>query len=176
MTEQTKAKFVPKILSNVTLPLLKIVTNTDYFVRFTGDIHLGKEISGNAIVDPATGEVKSKKEPAFVAFVDNLETCDPVQIIVSTVMRKELEEQYPSAGYVGKCFMFSLTKPSGKSYNIPQIAEIEDPEPEKGAAARTKFDAATRAKAAALTAGGAGESASSDASEAAPSDAAKKKK
>lgn len=163
-----KPKFVPKILANVTLPLLKIAVNTAYYVRFTGDIHLGKEISGNAIVDPDTGEVKSKKEPAFVAFVDNLETDDAVQIIVSTVMRKELMEQYPGHDYVGKCFMFSLTKPAGKSYNVPQIAEIEDPAPEKGTAARLKFESARKVAAdiaqADPAANGSGEPAAADTS------------
>lgn len=138
---QAKPKFVPKVIGNVTLPLMKIVANVDYYVRFTGDIHLGKEIAGQAKVDPETGEIKGKKEPAFVAFVDNLETENPVQIIVSTVMRKELIEQYPDSAYVGKCFMFSLTRPTGKSYNVPQIAEIEDPNPGKGIDARAKFDA-----------------------------------
>lgn len=144
-TATAAPRFVPKIKGHVTLPLLKIAVNTNYFVRFTGDIHLGKEISGNAMVDPNTGEVKSKKEPAYIAFVDNLETEEPVQIIVSTVMRKELMEQYPNDDYVGKCFMFSLNKPAGKSYNVPQIAEIEDPNSEKGTAARAKFDAKRKA-------------------------------
>lgn len=148
MTEQTQntatttaPKFVPKIKGHVTLPLLKIVVNTDYYVRFTDAIHLGKEISGGAKVDPETGEVKGKKEPAFVAAVDNLENEAAAQIIVSTVMRKELMEQYPNDSYVGKCFMFNLTRPAGKSYNVPQIAEIEDPNPEKAADAVTKFKA-----------------------------------
>ncbi len=126
MTAQAQGRTF-KRAGNVTLELLKIVAGKSYFVRFTGDMHLGKEVAAKVEVDPTTGEVKTKKkDPAYVAFVDNLEDGQPRQIIVSTVMRKELDEAFPNFAYVGKSFEFSIQRPSGKEYNVPQIFQLED--------------------------------------------------
>jgi len=148
MTEQTAttpAKFVPKIKGHVTLPQLKIVAGVFYYVKFLSTMALGKDIQVPDTVDPATGEIKkaAKREPATIAQVLNLETGTPAQIVCSTVFRKEIEEQFKAGSYVGKCFMFRITKVAGKTYNLVEISEIEDPT----ASAEATESAAPKAKA-----------------------------
>lgn len=131
MSEVQKRTF--KKTANVTLELLKIVANTEYYVRFIGPMHIGKAVAGPVKVDAATGEVKPGKEPAMIAFVDDLETDKERIIICSTVLRKELAEAYPNDSYVGKCFGFKQTKIEGKSYNLVELWEVEDPDPKRSA-------------------------------------------
>lgn len=122
-----------KKTANVTLELLKIVANTEYYVRFIGPMHIGKAVAGPTKVDAATGEVKPGKEPAMIAFVDDLETDKERIIICSTVLRKELADAYPDDSYVGKCFGFKQTKIEGKSYNLVELWEVEDPDQKRSA-------------------------------------------
>lgn len=131
-TEIAKRTF--KKTANVTLELLKIVANTEYYVRFIGPMHIGKAVAPKVEVDKATGEVKTvNKEPAMVAFVDDLMTDQERIIICSTVLRKELAEAYPNDSYIGKTFGFKQTKVAGKDYNLVEIWEVEDPDPTRSA-------------------------------------------
>ena len=63
--------------------------------------------------------------------VVNLETGEDMQIIVPTVLRGILQEDYPDNAYVGKCFEVILhkhmdkTDPSKLKYNKFAVAEIE---------------------------------------------------
>lgn len=116
-----------KVKSDVTLPLLKIVQDRDYFVTFNGAMSLGKKMAVKKTVDEKTGEIVDapQREAATIAPVTNLETGEHAQIICGTVFRKELADAYPENGYVGKSFKFRIAKVSGKNYNIVQISEIE---------------------------------------------------
>jgi hypothetical protein len=131
MTEQTAPKKpVFKRLAEVTVALLKIKPDTEYYVKFTGAVHTGAEMPDEVKVDPKTGEVtREARKPAQVAFVVDLEVMAPRQIVVSSVMHSELERAFPGSGYVGKCFGFkSLGKINGKQYNSIEIWQIEEPE------------------------------------------------
>lgn len=122
-----------KKTANVTLELLKIVANVEYYVRFIGPMHIGKAVAGPVKVDPNTGEVKPGKEPAMIAFIDDLETDKERIIICSTVLRKELADAYPNDSYISKTFGFKQTKIEGKSYNLVELWEVEDPNPARSA-------------------------------------------
>lgn len=134
-------------IKDVTLPLLKVKVGEEYYVKFTGPIHLGKEMAPKAKVDPRTGEViEEKRAPAHIATIKNLETGENGMLIVATVMRKELEENYPGESYIGKSFGFVQTKVEGKSYNLVEIWEVAEPEPEDAGfvhVADMEFSAAT---------------------------------
>ena len=115
-----------EVTRDVTLPLLKIKVGESYFVTLLAPMFLGKEIAAKATVDAATGEVKSvARQPAYLVHALNLKTGGKVQFICSTVLRKQLDEEYPDQSYVGKSFRFSIEKIDGKNYNVPQIAEIQ---------------------------------------------------
>lgn len=142
-----------KKTASVTRNLLKIVAGHEYAVRFTSEMHLGKEMPPKLEADPVTGEVKKiVKQPAYVAFIDNLDVpgdnedgFEEMQTIISTVMRKEIEALYPNNSYVGKAFVFSQVKVE-RGYNVPQITEIEDPNPTRAAQVLADWKVAFAAK------------------------------
>jgi hypothetical protein len=134
MTEVTKdqaapKKFIAKRIASVTVELLKIKTGVEYFVKFTGPIHLGAAMPDEVTVNKETGEVKTTpRQPAHVAYVVDLENMAPRQIVVSSVMASELDRSFPNAGYVGLCFAFTIRKIEGKQYNGVTIDQIEEPD------------------------------------------------
>lgn len=173
-TTATPAKRTFKKTANVTLELLKIVANKEYYVRFIGDMHIGKAINGPVKVD-AGGNVMPAKAPAMIAFVDDLETDNERIMICSTVLSKELADAYPDASYVGKCFGFKQTKVEGKSYNLVELWEVEDPSPERSAEVLAKWKAAQAAKAPVVAEVAAGADAATGGDGAAPAPAKAKK-
>ncbi len=106
-----------KKVRNVTLPLLKLVENKPAYFKPTGAMYLGKAID-------------DKKEPATLLNGINLETGEECQIIVPTVLRGILTEEYADDAYVGKSFEIILhkhmdkTDPSKLKYNKFAVAEI----------------------------------------------------
>jgi len=132
-----------KKVADVTRPLLKIKTGTEYAVLFQGPMHLGKEIEQKKTIDEKTGEIidAPKRQPAHIANVENLVTREEVTIICSTVFRKEIDAAYPNDSYVGKAFVFSITKIDGKNYNLVSVHEVADPyESERSAPALEEAD------------------------------------
>lgn len=114
-TQQTPAKFVPKILKQVTLPVLKMVADgKPRYFWIKGPMHLGKKIDDN-------------KEAATLSEAVDCETGQLGVIVVPTVMRKELNDQYPKDAYVNKFFEVILTRVPDKDYNIVGLTEIADP-------------------------------------------------
>ena len=47
-----------KKIAAVTLQLFKMKSNTEYYFKFIGPMHVGKEIPAKPTVDEKTGEVK----------------------------------------------------------------------------------------------------------------------
>lgn len=111
-----------KVKRNITLPLLKLEKNNEYYVKFDGPMFLGKEIN------PGKESSDVRKQAATLANVVNLETGELCQIICPLVLQHELNDAYPGEGYVGLCFAISLTRPEGKAYNLVQVTEIEPSE------------------------------------------------
>jgi hypothetical protein len=114
----------------LTIPVLKFTEGQARYVKITAAMHVGKQ--------QKAAEGEKAKEPATLANCVNLEDGAVCQIIVSSVVKSVLTEEYPGDGYVGKCF--SITKRGrnpGKQYNQFDIEEIEEPgESEKAAPAR----------------------------------------
>lgn len=129
----TPAKFTPKVLKNVTLPVLKLKAdgNPRYF-KITGPMHLGKKID-------------DQKEAATLCTAIDCDTGEVGQIVCPTVMQKELRENYEKDGYVGKFFEVVLTRVPEKKYNIVTLTEIADPTDDLRSI-REKQDAGTIAK------------------------------
>lgn len=171
MTEIVKRTF--KKTANVTLELLKIVANKEYYVRFTSDMHVGKAVAGPVKVG-ADGVPLPAKAPAQIAFVDDLETDNERIIIISTVLGKELADAYPGASYIGKCFGFKQTKVEGKSYNLVELWEVEDPTPDRSAAVVAAWTAKQAAKSTETVNADTGEVTTTEAAPAATTKPAKK--
>ena len=108
-------KFTPKVIKNVTLPVLKLKAdgNARYF-KITGPMHVGKKVD-------------DQKDPATLCQAIDCETSEVGLIVVPTVMQKELTENYKGEGYVGKFFELVLTRVPEKRYNIVTLTEIADP-------------------------------------------------
>jgi len=115
----TPAKFVPKVIKNVTLPLLKPAIGTPIYVKVTGAMFIGKDITARE-TDPT-----KKKAPATLVECVNLESGELSQLIVPSVLKGIWQDDYPEDSYVGKGF--ALTKQEkrpGKEYFPFSVAEI----------------------------------------------------
>lgn len=110
-----------KVKKMVTVPLLKVKPGVQYCVRIVGPMHEGKKI-------------QDQKEPAILMAVQELPSNKPHEIIVGKLMRDALNDNYPNAGYVGKCFAFQIDKDPNnpdRRYNLlTQLDEIEPSEAE----------------------------------------------
>ena len=73
------------------------------------------------------GEVIDEgKEPAKIMNCQNLADGQPVQIVVSAILRRELD-RYPDNGYIGRCFAVQNTgtKLTRKANNVTTITMVE---------------------------------------------------
>lgn len=100
-----------KTVKNVTLPILKF-GSLPLYIKINEPMFLGK------IVD-------DKKEAPTMCRVTNLVDGSPAHLICGTVLRENLNENYPENGYVGKCFELKQSAPEGKRYKLYDITEIE---------------------------------------------------
>jgi len=111
------ANFKVTKVRQVTLAVHKIIKNTERYFLICTPIHEGKQIDDS-------------KRPAMLCEAIDLESGELGLLISPTVMTKEMFEQYPKDGYVGRCFSISFTlgkTAAGNTVNIPSIAEIADP-------------------------------------------------
>lgn len=114
---ETKAPLF-KIKRSITLPLLKFVIGEAVYVKIDDAMFVGKELKGS-------GD-KAKMEPATLVNCTNLETGEQCQLIIATVLKSILTEEFEDDSYVGKGFMITKgAKASGKSYNPYTVAELE---------------------------------------------------
>lgn len=118
-----------KKIRSVTLPLIKWVNGVEKYFRFDGAAFIGKEVK-------QTGT--KKMEPATLAHVTDLESGEQGQIILATVLRKILDEEYPDNSYVGRSFAITQHRVDGKAYNTYTIEEIEEIVEDEGFAERQK--------------------------------------
>lgn len=116
--QNEKPKFNFKVVKNVTLPLLKLQIDEPVHVKITSEMFVGKDVK------PADGD--KKKDPAILSHIINLETGEPMQMIMNSVICANLKDVYPDASYVGKSFQFiKHDKRTGKQYHDFSITEIE---------------------------------------------------
>lgn len=119
-----------KVKKRVAYPVLPFLENMTIVCRFIDNIHVGKVISADTVG-------KAKKEPAMVATIMALNG-EHRTLICGAVLRKELEEAYPSDGYVGAWFHITKlpmkTSKDGNNYSTFVINEIEPPSAQEIAA------------------------------------------
>lgn len=93
------------------------------YVVMLSAMFVGKDI------EEKSGKDGINKEPATIAYVIDLMTGKPAQIIISTVQAGVLRESYKNDAYVGKAFQFeNLGKQNEKKYNSVRVNEIDVPE------------------------------------------------
>ena len=119
--ERAQMKF--KIKRRITVPLFKLVSNVENYFKITSPITLAKPLTGAAAA--AAAAKKKIKEPPYLCEVVDLETGDVGQIILPTVLRSELEENYPDNSYVDKCFCIVKFPIQDRDYYGFTITEIE---------------------------------------------------
>ena len=119
LAEVTSAGVAPsfRVVKAVTRPLIRFGVSPE-FVRFEGTIYQ------SAPLEHGTSAQK-KMDPPFMADVVNLKTGEAAQIILPTVLHKELIEKYPEHSYVSKDFQLRKINVAGKDYSIWSITEIE---------------------------------------------------
>ena len=101
----------------VTLPVLKFdkTGRAARYVALLGAMHEGRKIDDS-------------KEPATLAHAVDMETGEEGVIICSTVLKKELNENYPGEAYVGRGFEVVITRDPEKKYNHVTLSEVSIPE------------------------------------------------
>jgi len=153
---QSPAPLKFKVKAHLTVPLLKVVDNTDYAVTFETQIVKADATPARKVyeeyTDPTTGEVSKRekavqqKEPPSTAQVTDLYTGTRKQLIVGSVMLSELSKKYPDHSYVGKSFAFKVFTIAGKAYKGIELAEVEVEPASTDAAPEAKPEAATAKK------------------------------
>lgn len=112
-----------KALRQVTVPSFSLKDQGNF--RYLG-INSAMRIS--KVVDKPADGTRTPKEPATICDVVDLQTGELGCFIVSTMIKSNLERDYPDDTYVGKAFYFVNTgKKKGKdnSYNTYSIFEID---------------------------------------------------
>lgn len=108
-----------KVAKKVTLPLLKQEAGEDVMIQITSEIYVGKELKA------AAGNTVKEKPADLIRCID-LNSGIEHEYIVNAIVKAELEENYPDAGYKDKYFAIrKMPKPEGKRYNAFQIMELE---------------------------------------------------
>jgi len=114
----SESVFVPKILKNITLPLIKPSIDVPVYIKITSEIFVGKAIK-------KAGDGKDMEAAKLVSCI-NLETGEESQIIVPSVLNGILTDDYPDAAYIGKGFkLVKHAKGSGKAYHAFSVAELD---------------------------------------------------
>lgn len=115
-----------KVIKQVSVNLLKIRAGMTVYVAVTGAMHVAKRLKKESAED-------AKKEPPTLLPVINLETGETQEIIVGSVLKDLLDDEYPNAKYVGKGFQIAVKEQKdakaggGRRYNTYDVAEIELP-------------------------------------------------
>lgn len=116
-----------KIVSHVTVPVLKIDGTRPVFITFLEPIHIAPEsdkMRAAREADIAAG--KMVKPVPEICKVRNLEDGGVYQVVANEVFKSEIRQAYPDNSYVNKSFAVNKFAPEGnKKYATFQIAEIE---------------------------------------------------
>ena len=109
-----------KVVKQITLPTLTIKKQGDFLV-----LHF-EELMRVSKVQTKSADGTAQK-PATVVNVTDVLTGEMGQYIVPTVVEKNLTENYPDGGYVGKTFHIEHRgkRKDGQRYNDFSIAEVK---------------------------------------------------
>lgn len=122
----TTKKFQPKVIKRVTMPTIKVGTNDVTYIKFLEAIQTKVKMEK----DDKTGTLIEKTiDIAHVAIYgigeESMQFLTEGQIVIGDVLKKNLEENYPEAAYVGKAFQIEKKDVEGKRYKNYMIDEIE---------------------------------------------------
>lgn len=121
-------EFKVEPLRVVTRPIIKLEEAKPRYLLLEKPMFLGKEIKKSRR-NESEPDAK-KKEPATLLFATDLESGEVGQVIVNTVLKGILTEEYPEDTYVGKCFEITKnSRAAGRDYNTFKVIEIKDPRP-----------------------------------------------
>lgn len=119
--ETKKVPFSLAVKTKLTKAVIKFEKDVPVYVKIVGAMHAGKQIKG-------TGD-KQSMEPATLCDVVNLESGEEMQLIVSTLVKSILDDNYPGDTYVGKGFQITKhNKREGKRYFDYSVDEVSLPE------------------------------------------------
>jgi len=98
----------------LTMPVLKMLLNYWYLLRIT------------AAMQMSTFKKEGDEKAATICPVVDITTGEMKTFLVSAVVQKNIEEQYPDGDYVGKVFLLMKTpKRPGKRYYDFNISEVD---------------------------------------------------
>jgi hypothetical protein len=112
-------------VKHITMPLKKVVANVPMYLKFLKPIYQStKELTNSPI-----------KNAPMMSQVLDFTTGEICEIILATVLLKELTQAFEGDSYVGKCFEIVMHKSgrktaAGQEYNLFNITEIGEPEGE----------------------------------------------
>lgn len=119
--DEALARIGYNVAKVVNRPLLKHEENQVRMIKITGPVFVGKELKGT------TKEGEAKMAPAMLAPVIDLETGREHDYIIGAVFNGVLEDSYPDASYVGKCFAVNkLPAEKGKRYKPVEVLELAE--------------------------------------------------
>jgi hypothetical protein len=120
-TATGERKFVPRVIRHVTVETLKVPAGTSVYVKILAPMAKAKKAVGRS------------QEPATLLSVKNLETGKDVQLVVPSVLRSILSEEFEGDSYVKRCFAISKSadkkgQTEDRKYYSYTVDEIEDPD------------------------------------------------
>jgi hypothetical protein len=130
----TVLKFQPKVIKQVSVNLLKLRPGVQLWALFTAPMAVSKPLKNQSAEDKA-------KEPPTLLPIVNLESGEVQNIIVGSVLKDLLNDEYPNGSYVGRAFGIAVKEQKdakaggGRRYNNYDVVEIEVPEAQKALAA-----------------------------------------
>jgi len=108
-----------KRVRTITQSVLKLKPGQPRFFFLLKPMFLGKNI-------------EEKKEAATLLHAVEMETGEEGLVIATTIMKKELQENYPGDSYVRKGFEFCITRAAdpaaGIKYNHVSLSEVAPPD------------------------------------------------
>lgn len=118
MYDQKTEKPAFKTIKHITLPLLKIKLDEEFYIKITGAIFEGKTIRQSLAV-------RKQLEAAMFAPVINLRTGEEMEMMFNKGLEDTISEEYPDNAYIGKEFaMTKFAKEKGKDHRF-NVIEIE---------------------------------------------------
>lgn len=121
----TTTGFQPQVLKQVSTNLLKLRAGASVYFRVTGKMEVAKALKRQSDSD--------RKEPPTLLPIVNLETGEVQSVIVGSVLKDLLTDEYPKDAYVHKCFWLVVKDQKeskaggGRRYNTYDLKEIADP-------------------------------------------------
>lgn len=124
------AKFVPKVIQQLTFPQWKLRAGSELFVLLTSRMHLGDPLKTPEPVKDG----EKPKEPVTLIEAIALDTGEVGQFITGSILKDLFNDKFPNDSYVGKSFWIRVGEQKdaktggGRRYNTYTISLIETPE------------------------------------------------